>query len=121
MYRLIGTNGQQYLSSTPGRLGGHRRTKVFGRLDCPAALRAIAKGGYKQNRVFFADEATARAAGYRPCGSCLPELFREWKASQSENCESNSGNTQRHAKSNQESLTMEASQPPEESTEHQIP
>jgi metal binding Ada-like protein len=84
MFRLIGANRQPYLSSTPGTLGGHRRTKVFGRLDCPAALRAIANGGYKAHRVFFADEAAARAAGFRPCGSCLPALYKQWKAGQSE-------------------------------------
>jgi len=37
----------------------------------PAALRALARGGYLANRVFFLDEATAIAAGYRPCEVCL--------------------------------------------------
>jgi methylphosphotriester-DNA--protein-cysteine methyltransferase len=31
--------------------------------------------------VFFADEATARAAGYRPCFTCMREEYRAWKAS----------------------------------------
>jgi methylphosphotriester-DNA--protein-cysteine methyltransferase len=31
------------------------------------------------HRVFFADEATAIAAGYRPCGACLRERYAEWK------------------------------------------
>jgi methylphosphotriester-DNA--protein-cysteine methyltransferase len=62
------------------QLGGHRRTKVYGRLDCPAALRAIAAGGYVRHRVFFADEAAAVAAGYRPCAVCCPERYRDWKA-----------------------------------------
>jgi methylphosphotriester-DNA--protein-cysteine methyltransferase len=30
--------------------------------------------------VFFADEATAIAAGYRPCAACLPEAHARWKA-----------------------------------------
>jgi methylphosphotriester-DNA--protein-cysteine methyltransferase len=30
--------------------------------------------------VFFADEATAVAAGYRPCAVCLPERYAAWKA-----------------------------------------
>ena len=47
-----------------GTLGGHRGTKIYGRLDCPSALRAIARGGYVKYRVFFADEAAAIAAGY---------------------------------------------------------
>ncbi|WP_243789730.1 Ada metal-binding domain-containing protein [Saccharopolyspora gloriosae] len=59
-----------------GAVGGHRRGRIYGRLDCRAALRAIARGGYVTQRVFFADEATARAAGYRPCAVCLPEQHR---------------------------------------------
>ena len=35
--------------------------KIYGRLDCPSALRAIAVGGYVASRVFFADEPTAAA------------------------------------------------------------
>ena len=41
-YTLIGADGEPYESPAPGTLGGHRRTKVYGRLDCPAALRWIA-------------------------------------------------------------------------------
>jgi methylphosphotriester-DNA--protein-cysteine methyltransferase len=52
---------------------------VYGRLDCPAALRAIARGGYVAERVFFRDEAHAKAAGFRPCGACLPAKYRAWK------------------------------------------
>ncbi len=63
-----------------GTLGGHRGTRIYGRLDCPAALRAIARGGYVAYRVFFLDERHARAAGYRPCGVCLPEKYRAWKS-----------------------------------------
>ena len=44
-----------------GTLGGHRATKIFGRLDCPAALRAIARGGYVSQRVFFFDERRKQA------------------------------------------------------------
>jgi methylphosphotriester-DNA--protein-cysteine methyltransferase len=29
--------------------------------------------------VFFADERTAVAAGYRPCAVCLPEAYRQWR------------------------------------------
>lgn len=79
-YRLIGADGSAYSSTSPGTLGGHRRSKGYGRLDCPTALRWIAKGHYVRHRVFFADEPTAIAAGYRPCGHCLPERYAEWKA-----------------------------------------
>ncbi len=82
MYRLIGADGKEYPSEVPGTLGGHRKNKIYGRLDCAGAARWIAKGHYVKQRVFFADEATAIAAGYRPCAGCLPEAYREWKATQ---------------------------------------
>ncbi|OBA91337.1 MULTISPECIES: Ada metal-binding domain-containing protein [Mycobacteriaceae] len=78
-YTLIDAHGRPYPSAEPGRLGGHRRSKLYGRLDCPSALRAIAAGGYRTHRVFFADEDTAAAAGYRPCAVCLPAEYRQWK------------------------------------------
>lgn len=78
-YTLLGADRKPYESATPGRFGGHSGGRIYGRMDCPAALRAIAKGGYVKNRVFFADEATALAAGFRPCGACLPEKYAAWK------------------------------------------
>jgi AraC family transcriptional regulator of adaptative response / DNA-3-methyladenine glycosylase II len=78
-YTLTGADGVPYPSARPGAFGGHRRGRGYGRLDCPAALNAIARGGYVQHRVFFADEPTAIAAGYRPCGRCLPERYRAWR------------------------------------------
>jgi hypothetical protein len=79
-YTLLRSDRRPYQSSTPGTLGGHRPGRLYGRLDCPAALRAIARGGYVKNRVFFADEQTAIAAGYRPCAACLPDTHARWKA-----------------------------------------
>jgi hypothetical protein len=79
-FTLLGADGRPYRSDRPGTLGGHRKGKGYGRLDCPCARRAIAKGGpYPRHRVFFADEAAAIAAGYRPCGCCLPERHAAWK------------------------------------------
>ncbi|MDI2126548.1 Ada metal-binding domain-containing protein [Yinghuangia seranimata] len=83
-YTLIGPDGHAYRSSTPGTVGGYRRGRLYGRLDCPSALRAIAAGGYVAQRVFFADEATARAAGYRPCARCMPGEYADWKAGRME-------------------------------------
>ena len=82
IYWLLDAHGQPVASEQPGLLGGHRRSKIYGRLDCPGALRAIARGGYVRHRVFFADETTAMAAGYRPCAVCLREAYRRWKAAQ---------------------------------------
>jgi methylphosphotriester-DNA--protein-cysteine methyltransferase len=79
-YALIGTDGRPYESDTHGTLGGHRRTKVYGRLDCPGALSLIRRGkNVVEHRVFFADEQTAIAAGYRPCGTCMREAYEAWK------------------------------------------
>lgn len=78
-YRLLGTDGQLYESTVPGLLGGNRQLTIYGRLDCWSAKAAIPKG-YAAGRVFFADEAAAIAAGYRPCGHCMREQYNVWKA-----------------------------------------
>ncbi|GMG76780.1 Ada metal-binding domain-containing protein [Priestia megaterium] len=78
-FTLLGADMRPYQSDTPGILGGYRRGKLYGRLDCPSALRAIAKGGYVKHRVFFADEQTAISAGFRPCAVCMPEKYARWK------------------------------------------
>jgi methylphosphotriester-DNA--protein-cysteine methyltransferase len=79
-YTLIGADGAPFASPIPGTLGGHRKSKIYGRLDCRAALRAIARGGYVKHRVFFEDEAAAVSAGFRPCAVCMPERYARWKA-----------------------------------------
>lgn len=81
-FTLIGPDGIPYRSVAPGALGGYRRGRIYGRLDCPSALRWLARGHYAQHRVFFATEADAIAAGYRPCARCLPDAYRAWKAAQ---------------------------------------
>lgn len=81
-FRLLGPDGKPHLSAMPGTLGGHGGGKRYGQLDCRAALQAIARGGYVKHRVFFADEATAIAAGYRPCAVCMPQAYAAWKRTQ---------------------------------------
>jgi methylphosphotriester-DNA--protein-cysteine methyltransferase len=78
-WTLTGADGEPYASPMPGTLGGHRRGRIYGHLECPSALRAIARGGYVIDRVFFRDEETAVAAGYRPCAVCLPDRYVAWK------------------------------------------
>lgn len=56
-----------------------RLRKIYGRLDCQSALRWIAKDHYVKHRVFFRDEKTAVAAGYRPCACCLKVEYLQWK------------------------------------------
>ena len=80
-YTLLGPDGS-YISNTPGLLGGYRPKKIFGELDCASAKRAIDKGGYVKSRVFFADQATAEAYGWRPCAKCMPGAYLAWKRSQ---------------------------------------
>lgn len=79
-YKLLGADVKEYLSDTPGTYGGNSKGKIYGRLDCPTALSSIRRfpGVYEKSRVFFADERTALAAGYRPCGNCLGEKYREY-------------------------------------------
>ncbi|MFD5566156.1 Ada metal-binding domain-containing protein [Kitasatospora griseola] len=83
-FTLLGADGRLYRSPVKGEWGGHRDSKIYGRLDCPAALRAIARGGYVNHRVFFADEATALAAGFRPCGACCKDRYQRWKTAREE-------------------------------------
>ena len=78
-YKLLDSNGEEYISNVPGKLGGNKKLKIYGRLDCPSAIKWIEKGYYTQNRVFFLDEETAIEAGYRPCGICMPEEYKKWK------------------------------------------
>ena len=81
MYKLLDEYGQEYLSTEKGTIGGNGKGKVYGRLDCPMAIRTIKQYGnaYTDYRVFFKDEATASAAGYRPCGNCMREHYKLWK------------------------------------------
>ncbi len=80
-YKLLGPDRKVYESETRGTLGGNRSTKIYGRLDCPTALRWLKKDGvYAQFRVFFADEETAIAAGYRPCAHCMTDRYKQWAA-----------------------------------------
>ena len=63
-YTLLGPDGP-FLSNTPGSFGGHRRGKIYGRLDCSSAQRWIAKGHYVTHRVFFADALLCLHCGGR--------------------------------------------------------
>ena len=69
-------------SDTPGQLGGFWPGRIYGRLDCRAAQRALKVGGLTHLRVFFADKCAAIAAGFRPCWSCMRPEYLRWKAAQ---------------------------------------
>lgn len=53
IYHLIDKNGNPYDSTTPGTLGGYKKLKIYGKLDCPSALNYISKGQYVKYRVFL--------------------------------------------------------------------
>jgi methylphosphotriester-DNA--protein-cysteine methyltransferase len=57
------------------RLAGNKRLRIYGLLSCASGKQMKAR-----NRTFFATEQEALAAGYRPCGHCMPEKYRAWKA-----------------------------------------
>lgn len=81
-YFLTDENGKQKMSQEKGTLGGYQGMHIYGKLDCRSALRHLALGHYAPSRVFFADEATAISAGYRPCGVCMREKYLVWKANE---------------------------------------
>lgn len=82
LYKLMGADGKEYFSEIPGTFGGNSRMKIYGRMDCPSALSAIRRfpGSYEKFRVFFADEKTALAAGFRPYGIYICEKYKEYMA-----------------------------------------
>ncbi len=82
LYKLINEYGEEYISNIPGTLGGNKRLKIYGKLNCSSANKWIEKGYYIKDRVFFADEETAIKAGYRPCGVCMKEKYKEYKLNQ---------------------------------------
>ena len=50
-------------------------------ITCKEPLRhMITPGGFRTHRLFFLTEDNARAAGYRPCGVCLPAAGASCKA-----------------------------------------
>jgi hypothetical protein len=79
-WTLLDPEGKTYQSEVPGNFGGHKPGKIYGLLNCRSALKAIERGGYIKNRVFFMNEDTAIAAGYRPCGVCMPSQYTRWKS-----------------------------------------
>jgi hypothetical protein len=78
-YLLLGSDNKKFESLEKGSLGGNKKLKIYGKLDCKSALRYIGKGYYVNNRVFFKNESEAQNAGYRPCGVCMKKEYQEWK------------------------------------------
>ena len=48
-------------------------------LPLSVVLKAIMMYTLEEYRVFFKDEETAIAAGYRPYAVCMKEAYKKWK------------------------------------------
>jgi methylphosphotriester-DNA--protein-cysteine methyltransferase len=53
---------------------GNLRLKIYGLLNCSSGKRMKT-----ENRVFFVNEQEAIDMGFRPCGNCMSDRYREWK------------------------------------------
>jgi len=82
-YKLLDVNGY-YFSKIPGTLGGNKKLKIYGKLDCYNELNWIKKGKYVNFRVFFENEEIAKESGYRPCAKCMRKEYKIWKEKENE-------------------------------------
>jgi methylphosphotriester-DNA--protein-cysteine methyltransferase len=55
-------------------LAGNKKLKIYGTLNCASGKRM--RTG---NRVFFKSETEAKDMGYRPCGHCMSNAYKQWK------------------------------------------
>lgn len=78
-YKLRDSNNKEYISKIPGTIGANKKLKIYGRFDCPSALKYISEGKYVKTRVFFENEEVAIKAGYRPCARCMKKEYKIWK------------------------------------------
>ena len=65
---------RQKIKNRSIQYAGNSRLKIFGLLNCSSGKRMK-----KENRIFFKTETEALAAGFRPCGHCMPDQYRKWK------------------------------------------
>ncbi|MFT5877842.1 MAG: methylphosphotriester-DNA--protein-cysteine methyltransferase [Dokdonia sp.] len=54
--------------------GGNKKLKIYGTLHCSSGKRMK-----KENRVFFHNIKEAVQEGYRPCGHCMRQTYKDWK------------------------------------------
>ncbi len=69
------------LHNNEGEIRRHHRGKrwIYCRLEFKGRSRELLQPG-RYTELFFLDEATAFAAGHRPCAECLRERFNEFRA-----------------------------------------
>jgi methylphosphotriester-DNA--protein-cysteine methyltransferase len=56
------------------KIGGNMHLKIYGLLSCSSGKRMK-----RSNRIFFVSEAEAIENGYRPCGHCMKNEYKNWK------------------------------------------
>jgi hypothetical protein len=71
-YTLLDADRKPHRSSTPGQFGGHRKTKIYGRLNCRAALRAAPLAALPGQG--FGHSRRAPSAETSPSGCCHCDL-----------------------------------------------
>ncbi|MEG0925161.1 Ada metal-binding domain-containing protein [Chryseobacterium sp.] len=54
--------------------GGNQKLKIYGLLGCTSGKRMK-----RENRILFMNEKEALQSGYRPCGHCMREKYKNWK------------------------------------------
>jgi len=57
-------------------LGGNKKLKIYGQLNCSSGIRMK-----KENGVFFSSEEEGLSNGFRPCGHCMIDKYRNLKKS----------------------------------------
>lgn len=57
-------------------LAGNTKLQIFGTLQCRSGKRMR-----RSHRIFFTSLHEALQQGYRPCGNCMKQAYKIWKAS----------------------------------------
>lgn len=52
---------------------GNKKLRIYGTLNCSSGKRMK-----KENRVFLSSEKEAVENGYRPCGHCMKDTYKDW-------------------------------------------
>jgi len=67
---------KQLLIKNEIAFAGNLKLKIYGTLDCSSGKRMKV-----ENRIFFSSIDEAVESGYRPCGHCMSDSYKWWKAS----------------------------------------
>ncbi|RYE19046.1 MAG: metal-binding protein [Sphingobacteriales bacterium] len=66
---------KEFINTGEIQLAGNSKLHIYGTLTCSSGRRMKVA-----NRVFFRSVHEAEETGYRPCGHCMREAYKEWKA-----------------------------------------